>query len=476
MKIPVRNPRTGENDYVIEAADASEVGQVAARLRTAQPAWFAAGIEKRAEALIAWSDSILKHKEELTDALSVDTGRYALSKSEVEGAARNLKRWASIAPGLLQSDEKSSELIQTITYANQYVPYQLAGFISPWNFPVTLSLIDAAPALIAGCAALIKPSEVTPRFVRPLLKTIIETPEISEVVDIVLGDGATGAALVNEADIICFTGSVPTGRKVAAAAAARFIPASLELGGKDPVIVLQDADIERATDAVLRGSVLNTGHACLSIERIYVDEKIYDEFVDLLTKKAAAVDLNYPDIHDGVIGPVIFERQADTIAAHIEDAVRKGAKVRCGGEVENHGGGKWLRPTVLTNVNHDMAVMVEETFGPVLPVMSYATVAEAVELANDTSFGLSAAVIGGDVAEARKVAERINAGGLSINDCGLTIATYEPEKTSFNFSGLGGSRMGPGSIYRFVRKKALIMQHGAPRPVADFAEPVAVRG
>ena len=296
MNIPVRNPRTGEVDYSIEAADVQAVKLAAARLREAQPAWFMRGVEKRAEALSAWADSILKYKDELTEALSVDTGRYNLSKGEVEGAAKNLKRWANIAPGLLRADEKASQLIDSITYTNQYVPYQLAGFISPWNFPVTLSLIDAAPALAAGCVALIKPSEITPRFAEPLLQTIRETPEISDFVEIILGDGQTGQALVGEADIICFTGSVPTGRKVAAAAAARFIPASLELGGKDPVIVLKGADLDKATDAVLRGSVLNTGHACLSIERIYVDESIYDEFVELLTEKASAVALNYQDI------------------------------------------------------------------------------------------------------------------------------------------------------------------------------------
>lgn len=471
MTISVRNPRTGRVDYEFEPASRDEIAAKAKRLRDNQADWYGQGFEGRSAALIAWSNTIEAHKDKIIDALAVDTGRYYLSKREVEGAVANIRRWAKNAPGLLKTEEKESELIATVSYDNQYVPYELSGFISPWNFPVTLSLIDAAPALAAGSTALIKPSEVTPRFAEHLLETIRLTPEIAGAIDVVLGDGAVGAALIDEVDLICFTGSIATGRKVASAAAANFIPAFLELGGKDPVIVLKDADIDKATDSVVRGALLNAGQVCLSIERIYVHEDIHDAFVESLVCKANQLQLNTPDIHQGQVGPLIFDRQADVIAAHIADAKAKGAEVLCGGEVEDHGGGKWVRPTVLTNVTHDMDIMSEETFGPMMPVMRFQSVDEAVMLANDTTFGLSASVIGGDVAGARAVAERVNAGGLSINDCGLTFQTYEPEKTSFNMSGLGGSRMGPGSIYRFMRKKALIMQHGQPRRIQEFGEP-----
>ena len=471
MTISVRNPRTGKVDYEFEPASKDQVSATAKRLRDNQAAWVALGFDGRANALIAWSNTIESHKDKIIDALAIDTGRYYLSKREVEGAIANIRRWAKNAPGLLKTQEKESELVASVSYDNQYVPYELAGFISPWNFPVTLSLIDAAPALAAGSTALIKPSEVTPRFAEYLLETIRATPEISGVIDIVLGDGAVGAALIDEVDLICFTGSIATGRKVASAAASNFIPAFLELGGKDPVIVLKDADVDKATDSVLRGALLNAGQVCLSIERIYVHSDIHDLFVDMLVRKAEELQLNTPDIHQGQVGPLIFDRQADVIAAHIADAKAKGAKILCGGEIEDHEGGKWVRPTVLIGVTHDMDIMRDETFGPMMPVMAFQSEDEAVMLANDTSFGLSASVIGGDVATARAVAERVNAGGLSINDCGLTFQTYEPEKTSFNLSGLGGSRMGPGSIYRFMRKKALIMQHGQPRRLQEFGEP-----
>jgi acyl-CoA reductase-like NAD-dependent aldehyde dehydrogenase len=308
----------------------------------------------------------------------------------------------------------------------------------------------------------VKPSEVTPRFVEPLKRAIADVPELARVFAIEAGDGRMGAALIGQVDAVCFTGSVATGRKVAVAAAERFIPAFLELGGKDPAIILPSANLEDAADAILRGSVVASGQVCLALERAYVHESQHDAFVDLLVAKARQVQLNYPDIGKGDLGPLIFDRQADIIDAHLEDAVAKGAVIRCGGKSENLGGGRYCRATVVTNVDHSMKLMTEETFGPVIPVMSYKTVDEAVALANDSEFGLSAAVFAGTLDEARAVAERINAGGLSLNDAALTRETYEAEKNSFGYSGMGGSRMGAAGLLRFYRKKALLMQTGKP--------------
>lgn len=479
MPEPIRavNCRTGEVDFTFTPATEADVAAEAARLRAGQAAWSALGLDGRAAALARWADAISAARLEIIAALAADTGRWYLSEREVDGAANNIRRWARLAPETftpdMTTDERQSALIGTVSYQNQFVAYPLAGFISPWNFPVTLSLIDAAPALAAGCAVLIKPSEVTSRFVAPFLKTLDAVPELKAVVGLVTGAGETGKAVIEQVDLICFTGSVATGRGVAEAAARRFIPAFLELGGKDPLVVLEGAELEQATDAALRGSVLNTGQVCLSIERIYVHRSLYAAFVERLVDKARAVSLNHPDIHSGHIGPLIFHRQADVIAAHLRDALAKGAKIACGGEILTHGGGRWCPATVLVDVTHDMEIMTEETFGPIMPVMAFDTADEAVALANDTSFGLSAAVIGPDAEQAKAVALRINAGGLSINDCGLTYMTYEPEKTSFGYSGLGGSRMGPASIQRFLRKKALIVQNGAPQSINSFGEHAA---
>ena len=250
------------------------------------------------------------------------------------------------------------------------------------------------------------------------------------------------------------------------AAAEHFIPAFLELGGKDPAIVLASADLDKASDGILRSSCLASGQACLAIERVYVHESVHDRFVDLLVEKSKRVRLNYPDINSGEIGPMIFDKQADIIDEHLDEAVRKGAVIRCGGKSQNLGGGRFVPATVVTNVNHTMKLMTEETFGPVTPVMKFRTTEEAVALANDTVYGLSGAVFAGTLEEARAVAERVNAGGMSLNDAGLTRETYEAEKHSFGYSGTGGSRHGDAGLLRFFRKKAMLAQTGAPARLA----------
>ena len=317
---------------------------------------------------------------------------------------------------------------------------------------------------------MIKPSEVTPRFIKPLMETVQGIPELAAVLSVIEGDGATGAAMVDHVDYVCFTGSVATGRKVGQAAAKAFIPASLELGGKDPMIILASADPEKAATTALRASIVNTGQACQSIERVYVAREIAGEFLDSLVRQAEAVQLNYPDINQGHIGPFIFGKQADIAQSQIDDAVSKGAEILTGGKVETLGGGKYLRPTILTNVTSQMQVISDENFGPVIPVRAFDTVDEAVMMANATEFGLSAAVIAGDISEAEEVASRLNAGGVSINDGSLTSMVWEAEKSSFGNSGLGASRMGASGLMRFFRKRVLIRQSGDAATIDDFAE------
>ncbi|MEZ5566741.1 MAG: aldehyde dehydrogenase family protein, partial [Gammaproteobacteria bacterium] len=325
------------------------------------------------------------------------------------------------------------------------------------------------PALLAGCAVIVKPSEVTPRFVAPLMASLEGFPELAAVLAFITGDGATGAALIDQVDAVCFTGSVPTGRKVAEACAARFIPAFLELGGKDPVIVLDSADPDRAAAIVLRASVQATGQACQSLERVYVDHRIAPAFIDRLVARADAVELNFPDSHRGQVGPLIFERQAEIIAGQLKDAAAKGARIRSGGHIERHGGGLWLRPTVVTDVRHDMTLLTEETFGPVMPVMVYENVDDAVRLANESIYGLSGAVLG-EEDQALAVARRLNVGAVSINDGGLTTEVFDAEKNAFKLSGLGASRMGPSGLLRFLRNKALLIQRGQAKDISALDE------
>lgn len=471
--IPVRNPRTGEVDHTVTPTSAADVKKAAAELRAAQPAWSAAGVAARKKVLLEWA-GVLAEDKALLHALVTDTGRRMTSLVEVQasfpgmvyGAAERAERLLAEKPARGSVTPRA----ESVQISDQYDPLPLVGVISPWNFPLLLAMIDTLPALMAGCAVLLKPSEVTPRFAEPLVASLSRFPELAAVLRVVKGGPSTGAAVVDSVDAVAFTGSVRTGRIIAEAAARNFIPCFLELGGKDPLVVLAGADLEDATKVALRASVQATGQACQSLERIYVPHAVKDEFVALLAKKAAAVSLSYPDPEEGQLGPLIFAKQADTIREHIRDAVEKGARVLTGGEVEQLGGGTWVRPTVLVDVDHSMKVMTEETFGPLLPVMGYESIDEAIALANDSEYGLSAAVFGPDAEECRRVARGLKAGAVGINDGAMTAYVYDCPHTAYGYSGLGECRQGDSGLLRFVRRKAILHQTGVARAIEDNDE------
>lgn len=468
----VRNPRTGQFDYAIAPLDGAGLDIICNRLRAAQPAWAARTAEERGALLLRLANALAAHAGPIADALTIDTGRRAISVMEMAGIPALLRRWAGHAPTLIRDNSVAGydSASAGIAIDTDLVPYPLVGAISPWNFPLTLALIDAIPALAAGCAVIVKPSEVTPRFIRPLMAAIATVPEVAGVLVLVEGDGATGAALVDRVDYVAFTGSVATGRKVAEGAARAFITASLELGGKDPMIVLASAHVPTAARTALRASVVNSGQACQSIERVYVDRVIAEPFLEALVAEASAVRLNYPDIGRGDIGPFIFARQAEIVDLQIKDALARGARLLCGGTVEQLDGGLYLRPTVLADVTPDMAVMTEENFGPVIPVTIFDTVDQAVSLANDGVFGLSGAVFAATDGEAAAVARRLNCGAVSVNDGSLTSMVWDAEKSSFGLSGMGPSRMGDSGLLRFFRKRSLLRQLGNPLPMAAYSE------
>jgi len=470
-QVPVMNPRTGVADHAISPLSGQQVAAVAGRLRQGQPGWNALGAEGRAEALVQLADRIAAHADAVQAALEADTGRRRISRIEIESVIGMLKRWAARAPGLIAGAATEGQAsMPGLSFRTSLAPYPLVGIISPWNFPLLLALTDAVPALAAGCAVLVKPSEVTPRFMRPLMQAVGEVPALAAVLALVEGDGETGAALVEAVDFVAFTGSVATGRRVAEAAARAFVPVSLELGGKDPMIVLASADPVWAASVALSASVRATGQACQSIERIYVAEAVFAPFLAALVKQAGEVTLNFPDIGRGDLGPFILAQQADQVQAQIDEAVAAGAVVECGGKVETLGGGLYLRPTVLTGVSHAMRLMREETFGPVLPVMAFSTVEQAVALANDSAFGLSAAVLAGSLDEAEAVGVLLNAGAVSLNDGALTSMISDAEKSSFGLSGLGPSRMGASGLTRFLRRRVLMRQVGNAMPLSAFSE------
>ena len=461
--VKVRNPYTGVQDYSFTEPTTEEIQRTCERLRSNQLNWSAQSLSARVDALRELGAAIRRHRDDLVSALIADTGRSQVPVMEVDGLSGMIERVCSEAPTALASGQPRSAHIPIIEGSSNRIPYGLVGNISPWNFPVILSFLDTFPALIAGNSCVIKPSEVTPRWVEPMRAALADCPAIAAVLDIIVGTGKTGAAVNQAVDAVVFTGSVATGRRVGETAAGRFIPAFLELGGKDPAIVLPGADIQLAARTVTFCSVQSTGQACQSLERAYVSRADFDAFVTSAVAMAESLPLNYPDIQAGVIGPFIFEEQAYKVRDQIEDALGKGATLHCGGEIIDHGG-LWMRPTVLTDVTHDMLVMQEETFGPVVPIMAYDSTDEAIRLANDSTYGLSAAVFAASLDEGREFARRIKAGAVSVNDASLTAVIHDFEHDAFGFSGMGISRSGESAYTRFTREQS-VMVNTAGQPV-----------
>ena len=469
--LPVRNPRTGEWDHEIPVTSPEDIASITTALRAAQAQWVAMGASGRAACLNRFADAVMAEVGPLGQALSVDTGRSTFAHFEAIKSVELIRMWAERAGPILDElvGAGQSGQVPAVHYQHRLIPYQVVAVISPWNVPLLLAMIDSLAALSAGCSVLLKPSEVTPRFIEPLQRALDAVPELAAVLRIVTGGPETGKAMIEQVDAVCFTGSVKTGRQVSQQAAACFIPAFLELGGKDPAIVLPDADIPLAARAIIRSAIGMTGQACQSLERIYCHESIAEPLTEELLAQLKVLSLTCTEDGAGDIAPLIFERQVETIQAQIDDALEKGATCLLGGEPVQ-AGGIWYPPTLLTNITHDMLIMQEETFGPVIPVVIYGDVEEAVALANDSTFGLSAAVFSADADAAKAVAERLQVGAISINDASLTGIVNDVEKNSFRFSGMGGSRMGPAGLTRFLRKRAMLIQTGEPAAVQLFSD------
>ncbi|MEM7726383.1 MAG: aldehyde dehydrogenase family protein [Cyanobacteria bacterium P01_A01_bin.45] len=455
--IEVRNPRNGKYDYVIVPPPPKLLAQQCKRLRRAQKNWREIGLEGRVKALQEWREGILSERDNLVNALTNDTGRLRFSEIEVDSLLASIDYWCGFAPRNLREFRQETS-IRFIQLQQSSVPYELVGVISPWSFPLQLSTIDIIPALLAGCAVVVKPSEIAPRFMIPLIKALNNAEKLRDVLAFIEGDGVTGKILIEQVDFICFTGHVSTGIKVAEAAVKCFIPSCLELGGKDPAIVLESANLELATSAILWGSILNTGQSCRAIERIYVAKSIYEDFFHKLVTKAHQVQLNDSDIKNGGIGPIVTPTQAKIIEDHLQEAIEKGATIHCGGKVEEINGGYWCRPTVITDIERDMKIMKEETFGPIMPVMPFSTLDEAVNLANDCDYGMSAAIFAADEEEALLFANDIEAGSISINDAALNNILHEGETNPFKFSSMGSSRTGASGLQRFLRQRSIFIK------------------
>lgn len=454
----IKNPRTGQFYYEIFPPSAKELKGKTDLMREAQILWAKSGINFRIQALQAWKVVIEEFKDDLIDALCMDTGRKLETILEVDFVFSSIDRWSNISRHFFLKTERKPSFIPFLEIEQEYEPYSLVGVISPWNFPLFLSLIDTIPALLAGSAVVVKPSEIAPRFIEVLQKTINQVPDLLGVLNFIEGGEETGEELCKLTDIICFAGSTSTGQKIYQSACDNFIPVFLELSGKNAVIVTETADIERATSAILWGSVTNAGQSCWSIERIYVHKHIFHQFLSRLVAKANQLKLAFPNMDSGQIGPIISEKQVAIINDQLEDAFRKGAILKAGSiKCEELGGGYYFRPTILTNVTHDMKIMTNETLGPILPVMAYTNIDEAIKFVNSSQYGLSGAVFSGKEVEAMSIARLMKCGAVSVNHAALNGVVHEGEISAFKIYGIGGTRTGVSTIEKFLKKKVYLI-------------------
>ena len=436
------NPATGEENGRVPLLSASDVAAAVRRARQAQPAWAQLSFRARAEFILGAREIVLAHVDEIAALISRETGKPPAEATSMEVVptldlmyyfahkAERLLRRQKIDIGQYGLMGRSSYLV--------YKPLGVVGIISPWNFPWATPLDEVVMALIAGNAVVLKPSELTPLAALKIGEVFKEARLPEGLVEIVTGDGSTGAALVEAGvDKVMFTGSVATGKRVAEAAARHLIPVVLELGGKDPMVVLDDASLENAARAAVWGGFCNAGQACASIERWYVHESIAREFTKLVVDETRKLKVGPPDGDAIDVGSMTNERQLRIVENHIQDAVEQGAHVETGGRRVENTDGWFHEPTVVTNVDHSMDLMRDETFGPVLPIMTFKTDDEAVRLANDSIYGLTASVFTSDIARGRRIAERIDAGTVMINEVVYTHAIAQTPWGGVKQSGYG---------------------------------------
>ena len=439
-EIVSRDPATGEEIGRVPLTLPEEVARAVDRARAAQAAWAAKSFRERGRIVMNARRIVLKELEEIALLISRETGKPVAEAVSMELATSLdlMQYFARKTESLLQRERIGIGLygwMGRTSYIN-YKPVGVVGIISPWNFPWATPLDEVVTALMAGNAVVLKPSELTPLTGVKIKQVFARAGLPNDVLQVVTGDGSTGAALIGAGvDKIMFTGSVATGKRVAEAAANYLIPVVLELGGKDPMIVLEDANIGNAARGAVWGAFANCGQSCAAIERCYVHESIAQKFTDAVVAETKRLKQTGDKRAD--IGPMSSEQQLRIVERHVYEATARGAKALTGGERTPDAPGPFFPPTVLTNVNHEMDVMREETFGPVLPLMTFRTEDEAVRLANDSVYGLTASVWTNDLARGKRIAERIEAGTVTVNDVLYTHGIAQTPWGGVKQSGFG---------------------------------------
>jgi len=459
LKIVSVNPATGEPLCELKCCTAEDVSAAVERAKSAQPAWAELGVKKRIAILREFQKKLHEKKSEIATAITREAGKPVAEALVTEvlvvlDAARFLidnayqvLRDEPLPHGNLATKLKSGRLVRE--------PHGVIGIISPWNYPFSIPATETLAALVAGNTVVLKPSELTPLIALQLESLLHSAGVPKEAFQVVVGDGAAGAALVRAPiDKLVFTGSVATGKRIAVAAAERLLPVVLELGGKDPMIVLDDADVDVASSAAVWGAFVNAGQVCLSVERCYVHRSIYERFVAACVEKTKKLRVGHGEDRDTDVGPLIHERQLRTVEDHVQDAKEHGARVLTGGARYPELGRNFYRPTVLADVNHDMRVMRGETFGPVLPIMPFDSEDEAVRLANDSEYGLAASIFTRNSERGERLTRRIHAGTVMVNDVISCFGISEAPHGGVKASGIGRAH-GRFGLEEMIRVKYL---------------------
>ena len=456
-KITSLNPATGEELQTFACTKESELHDAVSRSRNAQTDWNGLGIRKRIDILRQFQHLLHENMTAIAQAITREAGKPYVEALLTEvmvvlDATRFLVdnsysflRDEAVPHGNLAMKTKRGCLLRE--------PYGVVGIISPWNYPFSIPATESLTALVAGNSVVLKPSEFTTLVAFELASLLHRAGVPQAVFQVIAGDGSTGKSFIDRAlDKLIFTGSVPTGKRVAEAAATRLLPVVLELGGKDPMLVLDDADIDVASSGAVWGAFVNAGQACLSVERCYVHRSLYSAFLEACVCKTQQLKVGNGMEPDTDVGPLIHENQLRLVESHVEDAQNQGAKILLGGKRLTSLGAHFYAPTVLADVTHEMLVMREETFGPVLPIMPFDSHDEAIQLANDCQFGLAASIWTRDRKRGEALARQIQAGTVMVNDVVSCFGISEAPHGGVKASGLGHTH-GRCGLDEMVRTK-----------------------
>ena len=457
--VEVRNPADGSLVGTVPDQSADEVRVLADQLRAAQPAWEALGPKARARHLRKWLDWVVDNQDHILGLVHREAGKsWGDAQIELLVCMEVINYCTKHGEDFLADETRMPHGPASLTkeLRVKYRPYPLVGVITPWNYPLGMPFMDVPGALMAGAAVLTKPSEETPLAWAECVRGWNEEIGAPQVLGCATGLGGTGRAVVDLVDMVQFTGSTATGRRIGVRCAERLIPVSLELGGKDAMLVLSDAPLDRAIRGAIWGGLFNSGQSCIAVERVYVEEPIYDEFVSRLVDGVNKVRQG----HDAQgsfatdVGAMATQTQLELVERQVADAVSKGAKVLTGGKRADHG--LFYPPTILVDVDHTMACMRDETFGPLLPIMKVTDENQAVELANDSNYGLGGSVWTMSKERAERVGTRLETGGVNINNAMANVFQFPLPMGGWKESGLGHRFGGPNGIRKYCRQQAFL--------------------